>query len=533
MITIKKHIKMDKLKDNKTNLNKKNIETIDDNDTPTNKLDIEFLNKCYMYGLPYNNNDEYNNNKISIEDKTKITKIYNKIKKNLILKSINILDILNINNMTIKEKTVLIEKYSILQLLDGDLFEYIKYRDVLKSEIEYYTNRTIDYNTILYYESKKKELLNININNFKIEEQIINLDIDDYTMSIIYQKYNKLILMNNTDSEYYKLKEWIEIVIKIPYNIIKPIQLNNNIKNILIDVKNKLDKELYGMQDIKEELLLILNHRLINPNAGDHSIALIGPPGVGKTKIILTLASILNIPFEQISLGNINDSSYLNGHSYTYEGAKSGKIVESFIKLGCKNGILFFDEVDKIGNTVKSQEVSNQLLHITDFTQNSKFTDKYISELPIDLSKIWFIFSLNDENLMDPILKNRMNLIKVPGYTINDKIEILNRFLIPQITKSLNMNSNNIIINNNIKKFIVETFSKEEGIRDLKRVIETLYRKLDVLCKLINDNTDMNEIVLSFKINNFNVPHSLTIQDIHLLLKSYIKENSFKYNLYI
>jgi ATP-dependent Lon protease len=287
------------------------------------------------------------------------------------------------------------------------------------------------------------------------------------------------------------------------------------------------------MKQIKEELLLLLNHRLFNPNASDHSVALVGPPGVGKTKLIRTFASILSLPFEQISIGGVNDASFLDGHSYTYEGARPGKIVESLKNMKCKNGILFFDEIDKIGTSSRAQEVSNQLLHITDFTQNSSFCDKYLPEIPIDLSKLWFIFSLNNENLMDPVLKNRMNLIKVSGYNVIDKIEIINKFIIPQICSSLKLDHNKILLTDEIKKYIIDKCSKEEGIRDLKRSIETLYRKLDILCKSVLDNGTFGNLELSFAIKNFKLPYTVTIQDINLLLKDYMKNDNNLYNLYV
>jgi len=341
------------------------------------------------------------------------------------------------------------------------------------------------------------------------------------------------------DSEYHKLKEWIDVVIDIPWTITKPLGLNITssnaitINSILTWAKAKLDSEIYGMDGIKEELLLVLNHRLTNPNSTDHSIALIGPPGVGKTKIVRTLATILSLPFEQISMGGVTDSSFLDGHSYTYEGARPGKIVESLKKLQCKNGILFFDEVDKIGSSSRSQEVSNQLLHITDFTQNTHFCDKYLPELPLDLSKIWFVFSLNDENLMDPILKNRMNLIKVPGYSPKDKIQIIDKFLVNQICESLQMDQKQIILTPEVKNHIISKCSQEEGIRDLKRAIETLYRKLDVLCRAVLPDSTFGDLKLSFAIKNFVLPYTLTIQDVNLLLKNYIKENKIPPGLYV
>jgi ATP-dependent Lon protease len=508
---------------------------------PKNKLDKEFIEKCYIYALPFQWKDEYTNTNVDIGHKKKISKIYNKAKKYLIEKSIQITDILKLTNITNEERCELLERYAIMQSLDSNLYEYLKFRNELDNSIQYYKTRQISFNELISIQNKKNELKKINLNSEDIEHKILKLNIDYYLQSQIYQKFLKLSSMGPMDSEYHKLKEWINTVIDIPFTTIKPLELgylqndinsNQNINFILTQVKAKLDAEIYGMKEIKEELLLILNHRLCNPNASDHSIALIGPPGVGKTKIVRTLSSILNLPFEQISMGGINDGSFLDGHSYTYEGARPGKIVESFKKLGCKNGILFFDEVDKIGISARSQEVSNQLLHITDFTQNTNFCDKYLPELPIDLSKIWFIFSLNDENLMDPILKNRMNLIKVPGYSINDKIQIINKFLIPQITKSLNMDRTKIILTDEIKKYIINNFSQEEGIRDLKRAIEALYRKLDILCKSVLADGTFGDLNFSFAIKNFILPYKINIQDINLLLKNYIKETKIPFGLY-
>jgi ATP-dependent Lon protease len=505
---------------------------------PDNKLNEEFAEKCYAYALPFNWKEEYTNHNVNPEQKKKISKVYNRLKKKLIDKSVQLTDILKLENITNDERTSLLESYAVMQSLDGDLYEYLKYRDGIKSQIEYLKSRKIPIKELISIEAKKSELKKINISSNEIEQKILKLNIDSYSQAHIYQKFLKLESMSPMDSEYHKLKEWIDTVVDIPFTTIKPLALDCNIKSqsinsILTWAKAKLDNEIYGMDGIKEELLLVLNHRLTNPNSSDHSIALIGPPGVGKTKIVRTLASILSLPFEQISMGGVNDSAFLDGHSYTYEGARPGKIVEAFKKLGCKNGILFFDEVDKIGMSSKSQEVSNQLLHITDFTQNTNFCDKYLPELPIDLSKIWFIFSLNDENLMDPILKNRMNLVKVPGYTPKDKLQIIDKFLIEQICSSLQMDPSKIILTNEVKNYIISKCSQEDGIRDLKRAIESLYRKLDILCKAVLPDGTFGNLKLSFALKNFILPYTLTIQDANLLIKNYIKESKIPPGLYV
>lgn len=505
---------------------------------PSNKLDEEFIEKCYAYSLPFDWKEEYTVTNVMVDEKRKITKTYNKLKRKLLTKSVQLTDILKLQGITNDERIGLLESYAIMQSLDGDLYEYIKFRDELKQKIEYLQGRKIPISQLIEIERKKNELKKINLSIDQIEQKILKLQTDSYSQAQIYQKFIKLSTMSPMDSEYHKLKEWIDTAIDIPWTITKPIVFTNLVPNptvnsVLTWAKEKLDAEIYGMDSIKEELLLVLNHRLTNPNSTDHSIALVGPPGVGKTKIIRTLASILSLPFEQISMGGITDSSFLDGHSYTYEGAKPGKIVESLKKLQCVNGILFFDEVDKIGMSSKSQEVSNQLLHITDFTQNTHFCDKYLPDLPIDLSKIWFIFSLNDENLMDPILKNRMNLIKVPGYTSKDKLQIIDKFLIKQICSSLQMDQSQIILTQEVKNHIILKCSQEDGIRDLKRAIETLYRKLDVLCKAVLPDGTFGNLKLSFAIKNFILPYTLNIQDVNLLLKSCIKESKIPPGLYI
>ena len=350
-------------------------------------------------------------------------------------------------------------------------------RDELLDLINYYTLTDMNQRRINF---EKKTKLNMLIDNMSdIEDKILNLN-NQYIQQLLYGKYIKLQNMSSTDSEYNKLKELIEISVNIPYtNIIRqPIV---NISQYLIKIKDRLDAELYGMNRIKEELLMAINQRLINPNSSEISIALVGPPGVGKTKIISLLANILGYEFVHISLGGVNDSSYLAGHSYTYEGAKPGKIVDSLIQMKTNDGILFFDEIDKISSTTNGKEVSNQLLHITDFTQNNHFTDRYLSDIPIDLSKIWFIFSLNSISEIDPILSNRLNYIYVDDYTLEDKINICRLYLIPEAFDRYKLNNNRYIFDTNSIINIINHNNNISGIRELKRSIDKIFNRLSLI----------------------------------------------------
>jgi ATP-dependent Lon protease len=512
----------------------------------------EFLKSCGMYNLPSN----WKTNNTSKLSKTNIklcSERYNDIKKTLMDEQINLHMILSMNNILETERQILINKYSLMKCSQNDLLSYIKLKNELWNMINYYNNTDMKVRKINI--EKKKELDSIIINTSELENKILNLFPEDstnkkylYIQGLIYQKYKKLCDMSPTDSEYYKLKEWIDTAIKIPFNIKNSEIAKNDISNILLDIKKELDKELYGMDKVKEELLMAINQRFTNPSKSDTNIALVGPPGVGKTRIITILAKILNYPYEHISMGGTNDSSFLAGHSYTYEGARPGKIVTSLQSMKCNNGILFFDEIDKIANTSNGKEVVNQLLHITDFTQNDHFCDKYLPEIPIDLSKIWFIFSLNSIDDIDPILSNRLNYIYVDGYTFEDKIIIVKDYLLPKIYDKYNLCKDKYVFNDNIiKKIIIHSQKKTSsgtamsplliprstlsspiisgsgyslnsgnastdtasGIRELKRSIDYIFNRLSLLENMFlhkKDHTNQNIIKsLSFFPKDFNI----------------------------
>ena len=420
-----------------------------------------------LYNLP---------NKLLNLNEQKYKKRYELVRKNILDMDINLESIIRIDNILDSERINLIEKYSIMSNHNNDLEQYIKHRDELIVLINYYTNTNM--NQRRQQLEKKKQLENNILTTIQIEQKILSLD-NQPIQQIIYNKYKRLQSMTTTDSEYSKLKEQIDISINLPYES-KYIRQILNIPEYLISIRDRLDLELYGMDNVKEEIMMAINHRLINPLGSNTSLALVGKPGVGKTKIISVLAKILGCPFEHISLGGVNDSSFLSGHSYTYEGARPGKIVESLIKMKSNSGILFFDEIDKISSTANGKEVSNQLLHITDFTQNDHYIDRYIPEIPINLSHIWFIFSLNSIADIDPVLSNRLNFIEVSDYTIDDKKNICKFFLIPDAFKKFKI-KNKYIFNDRCIIDIINHNNDITGIRELIRTVDKIFNRLSIL----------------------------------------------------
>jgi hypothetical protein len=205
------------------------------------------------------------------------------------------------------------------------------------------------------------------------------------------------------------------------------------------------------------------------------------------------ISKILNREFAFVPLGGATDSSYLEGHSYTYEGSTWGKIVDILIRSKSMNPVIYFDELDKISETPKGEEIIGILTHLTDTSQNSQFHDKYFAEIDFDLSKCLFIFSYNDPYKVNPILLDRMYKIKTTGYQVKDKIVIAKQYLIPKIRYEVNFKEGDIVIPDSTLNYIIDTYTeKEDGVRNLKRCIEIIYKKLN-LYRLVKPGTTLFE----------------------------------------
>ena len=316
---------------------------------------------------------------------------------------------------------------------------------------------------------------------------------------------------------------------KIPFNNYSslPISLNDGLDKCaeyIINAKKILDSATYGLNDAKLQLLQFIAQLINNPNANGLVLGIKGPMGTGKTTLIKDgISKILNRPFEFIPLAGIQDGCYFEGHSYTYEGSKHGKIVDILMQSKCMNPIIYGDELDKISGTAKGDELTGILTHLTDVTQASQFNDKYFSELNLNLSKIIYIFSYNDEDVISPILRDRMYKIETKGYNMDDKLVIAKEYLIPKIIKELNTNISVKLNEDNIK-FIISNFTEnEKGVRNLKRCLETIYSKFN-LYNLVKNNDEFNNTF--FKDFKYNETEGLNEKSIKFLLSNFHNNNS-------
>ena len=364
---------------------------------------------------------------------------------------------------------------------------------------------------------------------------LLDTDMPVLFKSIAMKKINSLRYIDPGNGEYYKLKNWVDTFMRIPfskYNSL-PISIEDGVDkchDFMENAQKTINEAVYGLNEAKMQIMQMLGQLLTNPKSIGSAIAIHGPPGTGKTSLIKDgISKILNRPFAFIALGGATDSSFLEGHSYTYEGSTWGKIIQIIIDSKCMNPVIYFDELDKISDTPKGEEIAGILTHLTDTSQNNQFHDKYFSEVDFDLSKCLFIFSYNDETKVNSILRDRMYKIKTSGYDKKQKMIISNNYLLPKIREQINFKLDEIIITDEAINHIIENnCNNEDGVRNLKRCLEIIYTKLN-LYRLMKPGTNLFEQDMTLKVE---FPFTVTKTIVDKLIKSKDENQSFKY-LYV
>jgi len=359
------------------------------------------------------------------------------------------------------------------------------------------------------------------------EVTLIESNIAPEIKAIAMKKVNLLSMMDPSTGDYYKNKLWVDTFMNIPFGKYAslPVKLEDGIKKSQAFMKNAkkiLDESVYGLNDAKMQIMQMIGGWISNPNAVGTAIAIHGPMGTGKTTLVKEgISKILNRPFSFIPLGGATDSSYLEGHSYTYEGSIWGKIVDTLINKKCMNPVFYFDELDKVSNTPKGEEIIGILTHLTDTTQNSQFHDKYFSNLDFDLSKALFIFSYNYEDKVNAILKDRMYQIKTKGYEKKEKNVIAKDYLIKSIEKNINFKEGEVIFAEGVFEYIIEKYTgKEKGVRNFKRCLEIIFSKLNLFRLMEKDTTlfEKEEFI------NVEFPFEVTNEMVDKLIKQNDKD---------
>lgn len=382
---------------------------------------------------------------------------------------------------------------------------------------------TLDKKTKIKYLKDIRKVYKVTSSNVPLKFKVLNSEMDIYTKSIAIGNLDKLAEMDISSGEYNKMDQWINGLIKLPFGKVTPLPVTNVDKfdkkrDYIQQTLDNMNNAIYGHKEAKTHILQVIGKWIKNPESLGNVLAIQGPMGNGKTTLIKNgIAKSLNRPFEFVALGGASDSAFFEGHSYTYEGSRWGRIVDILHKCGSMNPIICFDELDKVSETAKGDEIINMLIHMTDSSQNSKFQDNYFPGIDIDLSKVLFIFSFNDESKINRILKDRMYVIRTKGYDIKDKLQIAHNYLIPDILKTFDYTKEDITFTDEILTEIIQKYTAgEEGVRNLKRCIENIISTLNIYHLTKCDDKDD---FLDIKIKDFKMPIKLTQEHINALLK--------------
>jgi ATP-dependent Lon protease len=431
-------------------------------------------------------------------------KEYDKLKKVQRDKEVTLEKVLK-SKLNQDDKIWFIDQLSLLELQEPDSEEYFRIRDNINKKY-YESIQNINHQDTII---KLKKISNLEHN---ILEKILTSKHSDIVKSIMYKKYEKYIGQKDLSEEYYKDLDWIETVLDVPTS--NKLLEDGNISKQIQELKACLDTELYGIEHVKESIIDAFCAMKSNPQYQKKIITLVGPPGVGKTAVAGAIAKALNLPFDHVSMDSVRDPNVLIGHSSTYIGSGTGVFVRILRKAKVLNPVILIDEVDKISDDGKF--IHAILINILDKTRNKEFKDMYMPEIPIDMSNVFFILALNNIDAIDKVLRDRLYVINIDGYTEEEKVYIGTKYLCPKIKKNLGLTDKDLIINDKVVLHIIRQYTNQEhGVRSLEHCLNTICEKLNVLKQLQGSKTKIN---LSYSNIKYKVPFNITTEDVDILL---------------
>ena len=347
----------------------------------------------------------------------------------------------------------------------------------IEAEIQEKVNKEVDKNQREYYLREEMKVIADQLGDGEnpieeadeYREKIDALKCSDEIKAILYKECDKLMKMPLGSHEATVVRNYLDKCLEIPFGIYTKNSIN------LEKSRKVLDKDHYGLDKVKTRIIESLAVYKRNPEYAGQIICLYGPPGVGKTSIVKSLAKSMNRNYVRVALGGIHDEAEIRGHRKTYIGAMTGRIIDALIKSGSMNPIILLDEIDKIGNDYKG-DPSSALLEALDPEQNSSFTDHYI-DFPIDLSKVLFITTANDVSTVSVPLYDRMEVIELNSYTADEKFNIAKKHLIKKELLKHNISPKEFKISDTALYKIIDCYTKEAGVRGLEKQISNLCRK--------------------------------------------------------
>ena len=404
-------------------------------------------------------------------------------------------------NMTISEKQQIFETFDVKKRLDSIIKVMENETSIIgvekrirgrvknqmeKTQREYYLNEQL--------KAIQKELGEIEDGkdeSTNLKKSILKAKMPKEVEKKCMSELKKLKNMSPMSAEATVVRNYLDWMIDLPWY--KKDKVDIDLKNAI----KTLDEDHYGLEKVKERIIEFLAVQKRMEKIKGPILCLVGPPGVGKTSLGKSIAKATNRQFVRMSLGGVRDEAEIRGHRRTYIGSLPGKIIQMMKKAGTKNPLILLDEIDKVGNDYRG-DPSSALLEALDPEQNTAFNDHYL-EVDYDLSDVMFVTTANTLNILPPLL-DRMEVIRIPGYTEDEKISIANKYLLPKQVKENGVKDNELDIKDGTIREIIRSYTRESGVRNLEREISKITRK--VVKKIVN-NEETKVEVNSNNINDF------------------------------
>ena len=303
-------------------------------------------------------------------------------------------------------------------------------------------------------------------------DRIQALQLDEDATKHLMKEVNKLAKQPFGSAESGVIRNYLDVCLEMPWN-------TETKERVSVDAARKvLEKDHFGLEKVKERILETIAVRQMNPEGKGQIICLVGPPGVGKTSIAISVAKALNRKLARLSLGGVRDEADIRGHRKTYIGSMPGRIIEAISRSGSMNPLLLLDEIDKLGNDYRGDPAS-ALLEVLDSEQNYAFRDHYL-ELPVDLSKVMFITTANTTETIPRPLLDRMEVIQLSSYTDEEKLQIARRHLLPKQMEEHGIKKGALRVGDDVLRAVIRDYTRESGVRQLERRLAAICRKADM-----------------------------------------------------
>ena len=303
-------------------------------------------------------------------------------------------------------------------------------------------------------------------------QRILELQLEEDTEKHLLKEVNKLAKQPYSSAEAAVIRNYLDVCLEMPWNV-------TTRERVSVDAARKvLEKDHYGLEKVKERILETIAVRQMNPEGKGQIICLVGPPGVGKTSIAISVAKALNRKLARISLGGVRDEADIRGHRKTYIGSMPGRVIEAISRSGSMNPLLLLDEIDKMGSDYRG-DPSAALLEVLDSEQNHAFRDHFL-EIPVDLRKVMFITTANTADAIPRPLLDRMEVIQLSSYTDEEKVQIARRHLLPKQLAEHGLKKSALRIEDGVIRAIIRDYTRESGVRKLERRLAAICRKADM-----------------------------------------------------